>query len=195
MIARGKSMKVAENLLQSSKKLTASHVVCEENLSSNLVGSHDTTLVIEYDFLHITSLTELTEHWALRPYTAYCTSPIDILQVLKMCNSDVNTVFAETCHWTRTWVRWNQSSWETCYFNIHFNIIPESAYNPSSRIMALGPCQRLTEMSTKNLPGVKERPASRRVRLTWPPPVSHYVGNVGASTSHNRMCLDGLLQG
>jgi hypothetical protein len=31
--------------------------------------------------------------------------------------------------------------------------------NPSSRIMALGSTQALTEMSTRNLPGGKKRPA------------------------------------
>jgi hypothetical protein len=34
--------------------------------------------------------------------------------------------------------------------------------NPSSRTMALGSTQLLTEMSTRNLPGVKGRPAARK---------------------------------
>jgi hypothetical protein len=33
--------------------------------------------------------------------------------------------------------------------------------NPSSRTMALGSTQPLTEMSTRNLPGSKKRPARR----------------------------------
>jgi hypothetical protein len=33
--------------------------------------------------------------------------------------------------------------------------------NPSSRTMALGSTQPLTEMSTRNLPGGKKRPARR----------------------------------
>jgi hypothetical protein len=33
--------------------------------------------------------------------------------------------------------------------------------NPSSRTMALGSTQLLTEMSTRNLPGGKKRPARR----------------------------------
>jgi hypothetical protein len=33
--------------------------------------------------------------------------------------------------------------------------------NPSSRIMALGSTQPLTELSTRNLPGGKERPARK----------------------------------
>jgi hypothetical protein len=37
--------------------------------------------------------------------------------------------------------------------------------NPSSRIMALGSTQPLTKMSTRNLPGGKERPA-RKADLT-----------------------------
>jgi hypothetical protein len=37
--------------------------------------------------------------------------------------------------------------------------------NPSSRTMALGSTQLLTEMSTKNLPGGKKRPARRADNL------------------------------
>jgi hypothetical protein len=37
--------------------------------------------------------------------------------------------------------------------------------NPFSRIMALGSTQPLTEMSTKNLPGGKKRPARRADNL------------------------------
>jgi hypothetical protein len=37
--------------------------------------------------------------------------------------------------------------------------------NPSSRTMALGSTQPLTEMSTRNLPGGKERPAHRADNL------------------------------
>jgi hypothetical protein len=46
--------------------------------------------------------------------------------------------------------------------------------NPSSRTMALGSTQPLTEMSTRNVPGGKERPArgadnlTARVRLATP---------------------------
>jgi hypothetical protein len=38
--------------------------------------------------------------------------------------------------------------------------------NPSSRTMALGSTQPLTEMSTRNLPGGKGRPARRADNLT-----------------------------
>jgi hypothetical protein len=38
--------------------------------------------------------------------------------------------------------------------------------NPSSRTMILGSTQPLTEMSTGNLPGVKERPVRRADNLT-----------------------------
>jgi hypothetical protein len=38
--------------------------------------------------------------------------------------------------------------------------------NPSSRTMALGLTQPLTEMSTRNLPGGKKRPARRADNLT-----------------------------
>jgi hypothetical protein len=65
--------------------------------------------------------------------------------------------------------------------------------NPSSRIMALGSTQPPTEMSTRNLPGVK---GGRRLRLT---PYRHLwadcLENVGVSTSHNPMSLHDLLQG
>jgi hypothetical protein len=37
--------------------------------------------------------------------------------------------------------------------------------NPSSRTMALGSTQPLTEMSTRNLPGAKKRPARRADKL------------------------------
>jgi hypothetical protein len=37
--------------------------------------------------------------------------------------------------------------------------------NPSSRTMALGSTQPLTEMSTRNLPGGKKRPARRADKL------------------------------
>jgi hypothetical protein len=37
--------------------------------------------------------------------------------------------------------------------------------NPSSRTMTLGPTQPLTEMSTRNLPGGKKRPAHRADNL------------------------------
>jgi hypothetical protein len=62
--------------------------------------------------------------------------------------------------------------------------------------VALGSTQALTEMSTRNLPGGKGRPA-RPVRLTTlPPSVSRLSReSVGAWTSHNRMGLHGLLQG
>jgi hypothetical protein len=38
--------------------------------------------------------------------------------------------------------------------------------NPSSRIMALGSTQPLTEMSTRNIPGGKTRPTRRADNLT-----------------------------
>jgi hypothetical protein len=56
-------------------------------------------------------------------------------------------------------------------------------HNPSSRTMALRSTQRLTEMSTRNLPG--EVKAGRLVRLTiLPPSVSRLSReNVGSSMS------------
>jgi hypothetical protein len=56
--------------------------------------------------------------------------------------------------------------------------------------MALGSAQPLTEMSTRNLPGVK---SGRRVGLiTLPPSVSRMSEKVGASTSRNPKGLHGL---
>jgi hypothetical protein len=67
--------------------------------------------------------------------------------------------------------------------------------NPSSRTMALGSTQPLTEMSTRNLPGGVK--GGWRIRLaTLPPSVSRLSGqNVGALTSHNPMGLNDLLHG
>jgi hypothetical protein len=62
--------------------------------------------------------------------------------------------------------------------------------NPSSRTMALGLTQTLTEMSTRKLPGIK---SGRRVGLTTlPPSVSWRSESVGASTSRNPEGLHGL---
>jgi hypothetical protein len=62
--------------------------------------------------------------------------------------------------------------------------------NPSSHTTALGLTQPLTEMSTRNFPGLKSR---RCVRLTTlPPSVSRMSENMGASTSHNPKGLHDL---
>jgi hypothetical protein len=62
--------------------------------------------------------------------------------------------------------------------------------NPSSRTIALGSAQTLTEMSTRNLPGGKKR---RRIGLTTlPPSMSRMSENVGASTSRIPKGLPGL---
>jgi hypothetical protein len=59
--------------------------------------------------------------------------------------------------------------------------------------MALGSTKPLTEMSTRNLPGAKGRPARNAdpTANLW----ADCLENVGASTSHNPMGLHGLLQG
>jgi hypothetical protein len=66
--------------------------------------------------------------------------------------------------------------------------------NPSSRTMTLGSTKPLTEMRPKIFLGLK---CGQCVRLTTlPPSVSRLsTQNVGASMSHNRMGLHGLLQG
>jgi hypothetical protein len=60
--------------------------------------------------------------------------------------------------------------------------------------MALGSAQYLTELSTRNLPGVKGRPGRKANDLTeiYEPIVWK---NVGASTTRNLMGLHDLLQG
>jgi hypothetical protein len=60
--------------------------------------------------------------------------------------------------------------------------------------MALGSTQSLREISTKNLPGSKERPERKADNLR--PYVNRLCReNMGASTSHNPMGLHDLLQG
>jgi hypothetical protein len=66
--------------------------------------------------------------------------------------------------------------------------------HPSSRTMALRSTQPLTEMSTRNRPGDKGRPACK----AWQPHRHLWascVENVGISTSQRPMDLHGLLQG
>jgi hypothetical protein len=60
----------------------------------------------------------------------------------------------------------------------------------SSRNMALGSTQPLTEMSTRNLPGGKKRPARRADNLAAV--YDRMSENVGASTSRNPKGLHGL---
>jgi hypothetical protein len=63
--------------------------------------------------------------------------------------------------------------------------------NPSSRTMALGSTQPLTEISTRDLPRGKQ--GGRRVGLTTlPSSMSRMSENVGASISRNRKGLHGL---
>jgi hypothetical protein len=64
--------------------------------------------------------------------------------------------------------------------------------NPSSRIVALGSTQFLTELSTRNIRGVKELPAREADKLTA---ICDPIENVGASTSHNPVGLHRVLQG
>jgi hypothetical protein len=59
--------------------------------------------------------------------------------------------------------------------------------------MGLGLTRPPTEMSNRNLPGSKERPARKAENLTAI--CDPTLENVGASTSHNPMGLHGLLQG
>jgi hypothetical protein len=68
---------------------------------------------------------------------------------------------------------------------VYFFSVP----NPSSRTMALGSTQPLTEMSIRKLPGGKKRPALTADNL--PPSMSRMSENVGASASRNPKGLHG----
>jgi hypothetical protein len=72
----------------------------------------------------------------------------------------------------------------------YFNLL-----NTSSRTMALGSTQPLTERSTRNLSGGKGRSAGewgwQPLRHLW----ADCLENVGASTSHKLIDLHSLLQG
>jgi hypothetical protein len=61
---------------------------------------------------------------------------------------------------------------------------------PSSRIIALGSTQPLTEMSTRNLLGIKRDQGAEPTTL--PPSMSRMSENVGASTSCSPKGLHGL---
>jgi hypothetical protein len=75
----------------------------------------------------------------------------------KIRNTDPRFHFGGT-RW-RSWLRHYATSWKVA------GSIPDEVIgflnwpNPSSRTMAMGSTQPLTEKSTKNLPGGKERPA------------------------------------
>jgi hypothetical protein len=60
--------------------------------------------------------------------------------------------------------------------------------NPSSRTVALGLTQPLTEMSTRNLPGYKGRPARKADKFSA-------ICELKALTSRNPLGLHGLVQG
>jgi hypothetical protein len=53
-----------------------------------------------------------------------------------------------------------------CCYVVYVYLSRMVCANPSSRTMALGSTQPLTEMGTRNLPGGKERPAREADNLT-----------------------------
>jgi hypothetical protein len=67
--------------------------------------------------------------------------------------------------------------------------------NPSSGTMTLGSTQPITEMSTRNLRGGKDRRARKSDNFTAICERADCLENVKASTSHNSVGLHGLLQG
>jgi hypothetical protein len=77
------------------------------------------------------------------------------------------SIFVNVCTTRQhSWLRHYSTSWKIT------GSIPDEVIgffnlpNPSSRTMALGSTQPLTEMSTRNLPGGKKRPARKVDNLT-----------------------------
>jgi hypothetical protein len=68
--------------------------------------------------------------------------------------------------------------------SIYFSIVP----NPFGRTMTLGSTEPPTEMSTRNLPAGRGRPARKADNLV------DCLDSVGSWTSHNPIGLHGLLQ-
>jgi hypothetical protein len=96
--------------------------------------------------------------------------------------------------------RWRGTRYRSClrYYATSWKVagsIPDdvigflNSIEPSNRTVALGSSQPLTT-STRNLPGSKGRPARTADNFT-----ADCLENVGTSTFHNRMGLQGLLQG
>jgi hypothetical protein len=81
------------------------------------------------------------------------------------------------------------TSWKvmSLIFNGFFNL-----YNLYSRSMALGSTRPLTEMSVRNLPGVK---GGQHLGLTTSPPSVSQFSRKGALTSHSPVGLQGLFTG
>jgi hypothetical protein len=84
------------------------------------------------------------------------------------------------------------STFSYLFYSLQYHLIL-NWHNPSRPIIALGSTQPIIEMSTRNLPGDKGRPACKAENLTtnlW----TDCLENVGASMSHNPMGFRGLLQ-
>jgi hypothetical protein len=86
-----------------------------------------------------------------------------------------NNIFLQ---WTISWFRHYATSQKVTCLNPDEVIEFFNWRNPSSRTMALGSTQPLTEMSTRNLPGGKGRPA--RGADTSPPSVSRLSRKCGS---------------
>jgi hypothetical protein len=70
-----------------------------------------------------------------------------------------------TVHVYRSWFRHYATSWMVAGASPAWGGLFSNWSNPSNRTMTLGLTQRLTEMSTRNLPGGKKRPARRADNL------------------------------
>jgi hypothetical protein len=106
-------------------------------------------------------------------------------RVLKSAQLLLKSIHASVCLYRRTWKHMNKFSWNIVRGSVvgwramlqagRSRVwVPMRFFfnwpNPSSRTMARGSTQPLTEMSTRNLPGGWGVKGGRRVRLNTPPP-------------------------
>jgi hypothetical protein len=80
---------------------------------------------------------------------------------------DLKRIRCEGMHWIFSWLMiWYTTSRKVAGSNTDEVIGYFNSSNPSSRTMAMGSTEPLTEMSIRNLPGVKGRSARKADNLT-----------------------------
>jgi hypothetical protein len=149
---------------------------------------------------NISSSNDNEDSWKLDT-VAYCGAPKFVL-LTRYCGGDqIEEDNGDgTCSAHEKWKKSIQNFSREIYSRNVAGSVPDEFMgffnwpNLSSRTMALGSTQPLIEMSTRNLPGGKGRPAGaygwQPHRHLW----GDFVENMGASTSHKPMGLHGLLQ-